>query len=82
MTEIDAAEEVAEKSIYSQIFKRISIEDKNDSAFGKSPFILPSDADYQERVYYRLLSAQKEINDLIDSGELVAAFVWLESGSH
>lgn len=29
---------------------------------------LPTDSDYQERVYYRLLAVQKDINDLIDSG--------------
>lgn len=29
---------------------------------------LPTDCDYQERVYYRLLAVQKGINDLIDSG--------------
>lgn len=29
---------------------------------------LPTDHDYQERVYYRLLAVQKGINDLIDSG--------------
>lgn len=29
---------------------------------------LPTDSDYQERVYYRLLAVQKGINDLIDSG--------------
>lgn len=39
-----------------------------DGALARDFIPLPTDGDYQERVYYRLLTVQKGINDLIDSG--------------
>lgn len=55
-------------SVYPQIFSEILNAEIQKKISTKDLVSLPSDSDYQERVYYRLLAVQKEINDLIDSG--------------
>lgn len=60
-------------AIYPKILAELlaAEEQKRANIGGNLPkdFIpLPTDSDYQERVYYRLLAVQKGINDLIDSG--------------
>lgn len=59
-------------AIYPKILSELlQSEEKKRAKDGHLPkdFIpLPTDNDYQERIYYRLLTVQKAINDLIDSG--------------
>lgn len=55
-------------SVYPQLFLEILNADKQTKISAKECINLPSDGDYQERVYYRLLAIQKEINDMLDSG--------------
>lgn len=55
-------------SVYPQIFSEILSAESARRAPSKEVASLPSDAEYQERVYYRLLAVQKGINDLIDGG--------------
>lgn len=49
--------------LYDEELKRVK-----DGVLSRDFIPLPTDSDYQERVYYRLLTVQKGINDLIDSG--------------
>lgn len=58
-------------AIYPQILTSILAAESAKRNFIKDFINLPTDSDYQERVYYRLLAVQKAINDLIDSGALV-----------
>lgn len=58
-------------AIYPQILSSILAAENAKRNFVKDFINLPTDSDYQERVYYRLLAVQKAINDLIDSGVLV-----------
>lgn len=58
-------------AIYPQILATIVAAENSKRHFIKEFINLPTDSDYQERVYYRLLAVQKAINDLIDSGALV-----------
>lgn len=63
-------------SIYPKILKELlqaeEIEFTTDSdELSKNFIYLPSDVEVQERIYYRLLKLQKEINRLIESGMLV-----------
>uniref|UniRef100_A0A1A9WQ06 SAM-dependent MTase RsmB/NOP-type domain-containing protein n=1 Tax=Glossina brevipalpis TaxID=37001 RepID=A0A1A9WQ06_9MUSC len=51
-------------SVYPQIFKEV-ISDKQKL----SEVYLPSDADWQEKMYYVLLEVQKKVNDALDSGK-------------
>lgn len=59
-------------AIYPQILTTILAAENAKRNFIKEFINLPTDSDYQERVYYRLLAVQKAINDLIDSGVFVA----------
>lgn len=54
--------------ILGQILEAEEIKRTKDGALARDFIPLPTDSDYQERVYYRLLTVQKGINDLIDSG--------------
>lgn len=58
--------------IYPQIFKELiqKAESKRtqDGFFFTDFIYLPSDPDFQENVYYRLLKVQKSINAMIDNG--------------
>lgn len=62
-------------AIYPKILTTIINADQlkraTDGILLKDFIYLPTDNDYQERVYYRLLAVQKSINDLIDSGVFV-----------
>lgn len=58
-------------AIYPQILTTILAAENAKRIFIKDFINLPTDSDYQERVYYRLLAVQKAINDLIDSGAFV-----------
>ncbi len=59
-------------AIYPKILNELLEADNNkrskDGHFIKDIIYLPSDAEFQERVYYRLLDVQKGINELIESG--------------
>lgn len=59
-------------AIYPKILANILQEEElkraKDGILSRDFIPLPTDNDYQERVYYRLLTVQKGINDLIDSG--------------
>ena len=57
--------------IFSEILKAENSKRTKEGLLIKDFIHLPSDGDYQERVYYRLLAVQKDINDLIDSGMFV-----------
>lgn len=54
--------------ILANILKAEEQKRTRDSSLSRDFIPLPTDGDYQERVYYRLLAVQKGINDLIDSG--------------
>lgn len=58
-------------AIYPQILATILAAENAKRNLIKDFINLPTDSDYQERVYYRLLAVQKAINDLMDSGALV-----------
>lgn len=58
-------------AIYPQILATILATENAKRNFIKDFINLPTDSDYQERVYYRLLAVQKAINDLMDAGALV-----------
>lgn len=62
-------------AIYPKILENIlnaeNLKRNREGALKKDYVNLPTDSDYQERVYYRLLAVQKSINDLLDSGVLV-----------
>lgn len=64
-------------AIYPNIFRDLLQVEENarlntkDGVLPKDFLYLPSDLEFQERVYYRLLEVQKEINQLIDSGMFV-----------
>lgn len=62
-------------AIYPQILENIlnaeNLKRKQEGSLRKDYIHLPTDSDYLERVYYRLLAVQKSINDLIDNGVLV-----------
>lgn len=60
-------------AIYPQILSAILAAENAKRNFLRDFINLPTDSDYQERVYYRLLAVQKAINDLIDSGALVCS---------
>lgn len=51
-------------SVYPQIFKEII---SNEQKLCK--VYLPSDADWQEKMYYMLLEIQKKVNHALDSGK-------------
>lgn len=59
-------------AVYPKILTNIlNIEEQKrsiDGSFSKDFISLPTDCDYQDRIYFRLLTVQKKINDLIDSG--------------
>lgn len=59
-------------AVYPKILALILQDEENkrakDGSLSRDFILLPTDASYQERVYYRLLAVQKGINDLIDSG--------------
>lgn len=59
-------------AIYPKILKEIlhSEEQKRaqDGYLPKDHVQLPSDVDFQDRVYYRLLAVQRTINEQVDSG--------------
>lgn len=59
-------------AIYPKILLELLEEDNNkrnrDGHLIKDIIYLPSDAEFQEKVYYRLLDVQKGINELIESG--------------
>lgn len=55
-------------NILSSILRGEEIKRSKDGILLRDFIPLPTDSDYQERVYYRLLAVQKGINDLIDSG--------------
>lgn len=59
-------------AIYPKILANIlhgeELKRAKDGSLTRDFIPLPTDSDYQERVYYRLLTVQKGINDLIDSG--------------
>lgn len=57
--------------ILGQILEAEEIKRTKDGTLSFEFIPLPTDNDYQERVYYRLLTVQKGINDLIDSGMYV-----------
>lgn len=63
-------------AIYPKILKEIlQTEEKTRTKDGFRPnelIRLPSDSDFQDKVYYRLLAVQKHINDLVESG----MYVW------
>nr|XP_036216388.1 uncharacterized protein LOC106617935 [Bactrocera oleae] len=50
-------------SVYPTIFKEIIATRENQTLI-----YLPSDVDWQERMYYRLLEVQKRVNETVDSG--------------
>lgn len=50
-------------SVYPSIFKELVATRENQTLI-----YLPSDADWQERMYYRLLEVQKRVNETINSG--------------
>lgn len=54
--------------ILANILKAEELKRTKDGTLSRDFIPLPTDGDYQERVYYRLLAVQKGINDLIDSG--------------
>ncbi|XP_031633541.1 uncharacterized protein LOC116347169 [Contarinia nasturtii] len=54
--------------ILANILHREELKRAKDGVLTQDFIPLPTDNDYQERVYYRLLAVQKGINDLIDSG--------------
>lgn len=56
-------------AVYPKILANVLQAEENKRGTLSRDFIpLPTDGDYQERVYYRLLAVQKDINDLIESG--------------
>lgn len=59
-------------AIYPKILKEIlhSEEQKRalDGYLPKDNVQLPSDVDFQDRVYYRLLAVQRKINEQVESG--------------
>lgn len=59
-------------AIYPKILNELLEADNNkrtkDGHLIKDIIYLPSDAEFQEKVYYRLLDVQKGINEQIDSG--------------
>lgn len=62
-------------SLYSKIFQEIvEEEDSRRRKFGTLPkdlIYLPSDEEWNEAVYYRLLDVQKQVNKALDGGMLV-----------
>lgn len=62
-------------AIYPKIFKEIlQSEEQARTKDGFRPnevVRLPSDNEFQDKVYYRLLAVQKNINDLVEGGALV-----------
>ncbi|XP_039966403.1 uncharacterized protein LOC120778596 [Bactrocera tryoni] len=50
-------------SVYPTIFKELV-----STRESQTLIYLPSDADWQERMYYRLLEVQKRVNEAVDSG--------------
>lgn len=67
-------------SIYPRIFREIiaaeELKRSREGALPKDFLYLPSDAEWQERVYYRLLEVQKRINVAIESGLLVNIYLF------
>lgn len=64
-------------AIYPKILKELLQAEETDNASEngecvKNFIFLPSDIEIQERIYYRLLKLQKEINRLVETGMLVA----------
>ncbi|KAI9588714.1 hypothetical protein GQX74_004559 [Glossina fuscipes] len=57
-------QDVTSRQLYPQIFKEII---SNKQKLCK--VYLPSDADWQEKMYYMLLEIQKKVNDALDSGK-------------
>lgn len=62
-------------AIYPKIFKEIlQSEEQTRTKDGFRPnevVRLPSDMEFQDKVYYRLLAVQKNINEMVESGALV-----------
>lgn len=63
-------------SIYPKILKELLQAEETeftnvDGVLSRNLIYLPSDIEVQERIYYRLLKLQKEINRLLESGMLV-----------
>lgn len=62
-------------AIYPKILREIlQSEEKSRTKDGFRPnelIRLPSDAEFQDKVYYRLLAVQKHINELVESGMCV-----------
>lgn len=66
-------------AIYPKILKELLQAEETDNASEngeseKNFSCLPSDIEIQERIYYRLLKLQKEINRLVETGMLVTYF--------
>ena len=63
-------------SVYPKIFRElISNEDikrKTEGKLAKDHIYLPSDEEWLERVYSRLLDVQKKVNEALESGMLVS----------
>lgn len=59
-------------AVYPRIFKAILITDEKahtrDGSLSRDTILLPTNSDYQDRVYTRLLTIQKAVNDAINSG--------------
>lgn len=62
-------------AIYPKILREILEKDEQKRAkvgyLPKDHVQLPSDMDFQDRVYYRLLAVQRAINEQVDSGKWV-----------
>lgn len=59
-------------AIYPKLLRDILLAEDakrlQEGTLSKDFIFLPSDAEFQEKVYYHLLAVQKEINELLDSG--------------
>lgn len=62
-------------AVYPRIFNAILITDERvhtrDGSLSRDTILLPTNSDYQDRVYTRLLTIQKAVNDSINSGVYV-----------
>lgn len=68
-------------AIYPKILREIlQAEEKARTKDGFRPnemIRLPSDSDFQDKVYYRLLAVQKHINGLVESGVYIYCLIIL-----
>lgn len=57
-------------AVYPRIFKAILITDEKACTRdgSRDTILLPTNSDYQDRVYNRLLTIQKAVNECINSG--------------